>query len=99
MGIRLQFLQLHPTAGSPSSENLIVLGKFARWAGSGRKEIHLNWGLMKWKISVFISVGFSPISVSSLNLNSSDLANIQIAHIIRRFPKHVNTVTFTVGRK
>lgn len=54
MGIRLQFLQLHPTAGSPSSENLIVLGKFARWAGSGRKEIHLNWGLMKWKISAFI---------------------------------------------
>lgn len=34
-----------------------------------------------------------------LSLNSSDLAEIQIAYIICKFPKHMNTITFTVGRK
>lgn len=100
LGCRPQFLMLHPIAGFLSSENLIIIGIFARWVTSGtREDIPLDVSLKKWKISIFISVGFSPISESSLNLNSSDLAKIQIAHIICKFPKHMNTITFTVGRK
>lgn len=50
-------------------------------------------------MNIFIPVGFRPVSVSSLSLNASDLAMIQIAHIICKFPKHMKTITFTVGGK
>lgn len=69
LGCQPQFLMLRPIAHFTTSENLIIIGKFARWTSSGRrKDSLLDLGLKKWKISMFISVGFSPISVSSLNL-------------------------------
>ena len=41
---------LRPIAGFPASENLVIVGKFARWASSRRREdIPLELGFKKWK--------------------------------------------------
>lgn len=84
----------HPIAGFPTRENVINIGRFALWTSSGR--VLLDLGLTKWQIS---KSQWALVSFQWAVGTRSDLAKIQTAHIIRKFPKHLNTITFTVGRK